>query len=137
VGVEVVVELSVPAELDGVDATGDVDSGPDGGGPEYEAPLEAGALGVGAEGPTDVLCGGGMTMAVVEAGGGCANVVVEAGGGGADVPGTDGMGSPGFPVLQSVTVTVTVTAGAAKHAVVMGVSACRRALRNCTHTPRP
>jgi hypothetical protein len=93
-----------------------VDSRPEGDGPEYEAPLETGALGVGAEGPTDVSSGGGMTTAVVEAGGGCANVVVEAG--------VDGVGSPGLPVLQSVTVTVTVTAGADKHAVVMGVSTC-------------
>jgi hypothetical protein len=40
----------------------------------------------------------------------------------------------GLPVLQSVTVTVVVvTAGAERHAVGVGVSACVRALINCTY----
>lgn len=100
VTVGVRVGLSVPAGVDGVGAPGDVDSGPEGGGL-----LEAGPLGVGAEGPTDDTLGGGR------------RVVVSAGGGGADEAGAVGVGSPGLPASQSETVTVTVTAGAGRQAV--------------------
>lgn len=110
--------VSVPAGVDGVGATGDVDCEPEGASPEEDAPLEAGPLEGGADGPTEVSFGGGTMMVVSPGGGGYTDEV--------DAVGV-GVGPPGLPGSQSVTVTVTVTGGTGMQAMRASVLpvACR------------